>query len=263
MLKKPRFRIILIGAGNVASHLGPALERAGHMVQGVYSRQPEHARQLTQYLYQAQPYDTLDFSATDAQLFIIAVSDDAIPEVVAALQLPEEALLVHTSGSQPLSVLKRSATPRVGVFYPLQTFSKHHPLDFHQVPICLESEDSDTLYKLTKLAKSISGHVALLNSQERRVLHVAAVFASNFTNHMLRMAETLAEAHQLDYELLKPLIEETIRKSLATSPEQAQTGPAVRGDARTIKQHQAFLKKFDPDYAKVYRVITQHIMKDR
>ena len=160
-------------------------------------------------------------------------------------------------------MLKRSATPRVGVFYPLQTFSKHHPLDFHQVPICLESEDSDTLYKLTKLAKSISGHVALLNSQERRVLHVAAVFASNFTNHMLRMAETLAEAHQLDYELLKPLIEETIRKSLATSPEQAQTGPAVRGDARTIKQHQAFLKKFDPDYAKVYRVITQHIVKDR
>ena len=252
---------VMLGAGNVAWHLAPALEDAGLVIECVYSRQRQHAQQLADRLYGTEIQDHLDFSASEATLFILAVADDAITEVAQQLVLPEEATVVHTSGSQPLTALRRADTPLTGVFYPLQTFSRHRLPDFRTLPICLESDDSDVLLRLTKLAKKISGHVALVNSEERQVLHVAAVLANNFTNHLLHMAETFVEAHHLDFSLLHSLIEETVLKALESSPALAQTGPAARGDQTTIKRHMKQLKAFDPTYAKVYKLLTQHIQE--
>ena len=252
---------VMIGAGNVAWHLAPALENAGLVIESVYSRRSKRAQQLADRLYNTEGQSHLDFSTSEATLFILAVSDDAIMEVAQQLQLPEEATLVHTSGSQPLQALRRADTPYTGVFYPLQTFSQHRVPDFRTIPICLESDDSEVLSRLTKLAKRVSGHVALVNSEERQMLHVAAVLANNFTNHLLHMAGTFVEAHHLDGALLHPLIEETVLKALESSPASAQTGPAIREDATTIRRHLKQLKAFDSDYAKVYRVLTQHIQR--
>lgn len=255
-------KLVIIGAGNLAWHLAPALEDAGLVISSVYSRHRRNAQRLADRLYGTPAQDHLDFSTSKAQLFIIAVADDAIEAVAQGLQLPPGATLVHTSGSQPLLALRRAATHRTGVFYPVQTFSQSRYVDFRQVPLCLESDDPEVLLRLTKLARKISQHVALVSSEERQVLHVAAVLANNFTNHLLRMAQTLTEAHYVDFSLLHPLIEETVQKALEGSPAAAQTGPAVRGDETTIKRHLKQLRHFDPAYAKVYRLLTQHIQEN-
>ncbi len=252
-------KLVIIGAGNLAWHLAPALEDAGLVIASVYSRHLPRAQQLADRLYGTPVQDHLDFSTSEAQLFIIAVADDAIEAVTQALQLPPGATLVHTSGSQPLHVLRRAVTDRTGVFYPVQTFSQSRYVDFRQVPLCLESDDPEVLLRLTKLARKISQHVALVSSEERQVLHVAAVLANNFTNHLLQMAQNLAEAHHVDFSLLHPLIEETVQKAMESSPTVAQTGPAVRGDETTIRRHLKQLRRFDPAYARVYKLLTQHI----
>lgn len=258
------YRISIIGAGRVTWHLAPALENAGHTIQEVYSRRHAEAKKLTRRLYHAKVLDEPDFSDSSSDIFIIAVADDAISTVASRLILPaHEPVVVHTSGSQPLEALAGANTPYTGVFYPLQTFTKNKDVDFSQVPICLESEDSDVLKMLTKVAKSISPKVKLINSRERAVLHIAAVFACNFANHLLQMAETLLESQHMDLSLLKPLITETINNSLSLGPQQAQTGPAVRGDLVTLEKHMGFLKDFDQDYADIYKAITQHIIDTR
>ncbi len=249
----------MVGAGRLAWHLASALEEAGLVVSCVYSRNRKHARQLANRLYNTRSQDHLDFSAYNAQLVVLAVPDDAIKEVCTQVVLPPGAALVHTSGSQSLDSLRSAPTNYTGVFYPVQTFSKDRALDFKQIPICLESDDSGVLLRLTKLAKKISEHVALVSSAERQELHVAAVFANNFTNHLLHMAQVYAEAHQLDFSLLHALIDETTLKALETGPAAAQTGPAVRSDQTTIRRHLRQLKAFDPEYAKVYRLLTKHI----
>ena len=252
-------KVALVGAGNVAWHLAPVLEDAGLIVTEVYSRQPKHAQQLADRLYGTRVQPNLDLSASEAELIILAVSDDAIQEVASQIMLPTGATVVHTSGSQPLEALRQARTTQTGVFYPLQSFSRSSVPDFQTIPICLESDNSAVLNQLTKLAKRISGHVALVSSAERQVLHVAAVLVNNFTNHLLRMAETYTEAHHLDFSLLHALIEETVLKALETGPAKAQTGPAIRADETTIRRHVKQLKEFDPEYAKIYRLLTKHI----
>ncbi len=255
-------KLAIIGAGNLAGHLAPALEHAGLMVAGIYSRHLTHAQRLADRLYGTPAQDHLNFSDSEAQLFIIAVADDAIEAVAQELQLPPGATLVHTSGSQPLSTLRRAATDRTGVFYPVQTFSPSRRVLLRDVPICLESDDPEVLLRLTKLARKLSQHVTLVSSEERQVLHLAAVFVNNFTNHLLHMAQTLAEAYHIDFSLLHPLIVETVTKALSSSPAAAQTGPAARGDDTTIRRHLKQLRRFDPAYAKVYKLLTQHIRGD-
>ena len=249
----------MIGSGNVAWHLAPALEDSGHKITEVYSRQKSKAEDLARRLYQADAQDHLDFSGSQATLFMFAISDDAIAPIAQQIKLPSEALVVHTSGGQPLEALSDTSTEYIGVFYPLQTFSRHREVSFREIPICLEANDSDVLHRLIKLARSLSKQVKLINSKERALLHVSAVFANNFTNHLLRMAEQLMQDHQLDFSLLYPLIEETIAKALETSPEQAQTGPARRNDTKTIERHLRQLKTYNSSYAEVYETITRHI----
>jgi predicted short-subunit dehydrogenase-like oxidoreductase (DUF2520 family) len=251
--------VSFIGSGNLAWHLAPALDNVGFVVKEVYSRNPRHAEQLTSRLYQAEVKASLDFSTSNSSVFIIAVSDDAIRSIAQEIILPEEAILVHTSGSQPLSELEFSATPNLGVFYPLQSFSKQKKVDFKNIPIFIESQNQETDELLQLMAKAIGNQVMKIGSGDRVALHVAAVFASNFTNHMLAISKSILQQNSLDFEWLKPLVTETIQKSLAIGPNNAQTGPASRGDLEILDKHLAFLKD-DESVAELYKVISQHIV---
>ncbi len=251
--------ISFIGAGNLAWHLAPALDNIGYVVKEVYSRNPRSARELTSRLYQAEVKPTLDFSTSPSRIFIIAIADDAIRSVAQEIILPDDAILAHTSGSQPLSILGYAATPHIGVFYPLQTFSKSKKIDFSKVPIFIESETLGAEEALMEMANAISDEVHPIESDERKALHVAAVFASNFTNHMLTISQDLLNQNNLSFDLLKPLIAETMSKGLEIGPDNAQTGPAIRGDFEILDKHMDFLKT-DESLVAIYKLISQHII---
>lgn len=251
--------VSFIGAGNLAWHLAPALDNAGYAVKEVYSRNPVHAGEVVERLYDAEVKASLDFSTSPSRIFIMAISDDAIQDVSREIVLPEDAILVHTSGGQPLSLLGFAATTNIGVFYPLQTFSKNRKVDFNTIPLFVEAETGDTEKVLTAMAKSISKSVFKITSEERKALHVAAVFASNFSNHMLLLSQEIMKDNSLSFDWLKPLIQETITKSLTIGPENAQTGPARRGDFETLDRHMEFLST-DEEVAELYKVISQHII---
>ncbi len=251
--------ISFIGSGNLAWHLAPALDNIGFSVKEVYSRNPRNAKQLTGRLYQAEVKATLDFSTSPSRVFIIAVADDAIQAIAQDIILPEGAILVHTSGSQPLSVLGYAATPHIGVFYPLQTFSKTKKVDFRDIPIFIETETEEAEAICLRMAKQISSNVQKIGSRERKALHVAAVFASNFANHMLTISKDLLLKNGLSFDLLKPLISETLNKGLSIGPENSQTGPAKRGDFEILDKHVEFLQ-YDESLAAIYKLVSQHII---
>ncbi|MEQ8423846.1 MAG: DUF2520 domain-containing protein [Cyclobacteriaceae bacterium] len=251
--------VSFIGSGNLAWHLAPALDNVGYVVKEVFSRNPQHAKELTGRLYQADVKATLDFSTSPSKIFIIAVADDAIKEIAQEIVLPDDAILVHTSGSQPLSLLGYAATPNIGVFYPLQTFTKNKKVDFKNVPIFVESDTSETESICLQMGKRISAQVNTIGSKERKGLHVAAVFASNFANHMLTISKDLLEENKLSFDLLKPLISETLNKGLEIGPDNAQTGPAKRGDFEILDHHVEFLQN-DETMASIYKLISQHII---
>ncbi len=260
--------ISFIGAGNLAWHLAPAFENAGHHINEVYSRQLSHARQLVSNLYDAHTHSDLNLADSVSQLFILAVPDDAIDAVCQRLVLPENALLVHTSGSMALSSLENgmrvySDVPvRTGVFYALQTFTKDQPfMSFEQIPVCVEGADPATEDRLVDLAQQLSDTVYVLPSPERQRLHVSAVFASNFTNHLLSISYDLCTDLGLSFETLHPLITETVRKALAASnPADVQTGPARRGDLGTIESHLNLLET-QPRLSEIYQVLTNTIQQ--
>lgn len=250
--------VSFIGAGNIAWHLAPALDNTGYAVREISSRKEKHAYQLSERLYQSSAITELDFSASISKIFILAVPDDVISEVGKELVLPPDSILVHTSGSQPLSLLSGLA-PHTGVFYPLQTFTKGRKVDFQEIPIFIESEDAATEKVLVAMAKSLSKKVVRISSEERKALHVAAVFASNFTNHMLTMAKEIMVRSNLDFDYLKPLVAETINKGLSLGPENSQTGPAKRGDLEILDKHMEFLTH-DAAVAEIYKLMSQHII---
>lgn len=260
--------ITFIGAGNVAWHLAPALENAGHHVLAVYSRQLTHARQLATMLYDARPVSDLNLAGNPSQLFILAVPDNALDAVCARLVLPENATLVHTSGGLSLSTLQKLMTVysdvpvKTGVFYPLQTFSRGHALlDFEQIPLCIEADNDLTEKQLVAIGQEMSTIVYLVNSAERRALHVAAVLACNFSNHLMALAKDITDEEDLEFDLLKPLIRETVRKALAADhPADVQTGPARRHDTQVTENHLTYLRPH-PDMARIYELLTESIGK--
>jgi predicted short-subunit dehydrogenase-like oxidoreductase (DUF2520 family) len=254
-----KFKIAILGAGNVAWHLAPALEDAGHEITEVYARDIEKATLITERLYSAEPKDDLDFSESKAQLFILAVKDSAISELADAVILPEDSILIHTSGAMSLDSLGYSSASHSGIMYPLQSFTKGRKMEMDEVPFLLEGDDTTTLQKLKLLAKSLSPLVYVVRSKDRMAIHVAAVFASNFTNHMLRISEEVMRRQGLDFEMLKPLIIETLSKSLQIGAKNAQTGPAIREDYETMEEHHQFLN-YNEQIAEIYRLISQDII---
>ncbi|QKZ11369.1 Rossmann-like and DUF2520 domain-containing protein [Spirosoma sp. KUDC1026] len=261
--------ISLIGAGNLAWHLAPALETAGHHINEVHGRQLKHARQLISNLYDARTHSDLNFAESPSQLFILAVSDDAIESVCSQLVLPEGATLVHVSGSQSLTSLANwidiySDVPvHTGVFYPVQTFSREQPLiDFATIPFCIEASTDTTRQLLIQIAQDMSPIVYTLNSEERLRLHMAAVFACNFTNHLLAIAHDLLATNNLPFDLIRPLVAETLAKGLNTDdPASVQTGPARRRDQTTMGRHLSLLST-QPDLYSIYQLISERIQRE-
>ncbi len=251
--------VAFVGSGNVAWHLAAALDNTEFAVREVYSKNPLHAEALVERLYDAEVKASLDFSTSPCKIFIIAVSDDAIQDVVREIVLPEDAVLVHTSGSQPLDVLRDAAAESIGVLYPLQTFTKDSKVLFQEIPVFIETLNPATEKLLMAMAKGITDHAFKITSPERKALHLAAVFASNFTNHMLLLAQEIMKENSLSFDWLKPLIVTTITKGLQIGPENSQTGPARRGDFETLDMHVEYLQE-DEATAELYKVISQDII---
>jgi predicted short-subunit dehydrogenase-like oxidoreductase (DUF2520 family) len=243
--------VIIIGAGNVATHLYKAFNTAEHIaVKQWYNRNIE----------QLQPFKntveiTNDISSLKiADVYIMAISDDAIGDLSTALPFSNR-LVVHTSGSVSMHDLDKKNER--GVFYPLQTFSKDIDLKFSEVPICIEIEHKSNLQVLKDLANTIGSAHYKVNSEQRSVLHLAAVFVNNFTNQLYRIGHEITESKSADFNILKPLIKETANKIETLSPFLAQTGPAKRNDKKTLKKH---LKALDKDIHKdIYELLTKSI----
>ena len=251
-------KISIIGTGNVGWHLAFELEEAGHTLVEVYSRDLQKAKNIASKLYDAKATDSLNFSRSKAEVFIIAVPDDVIASIASQIILPSNAVIAHTSGTRNIMELE-SVTQSKGVFYPLQTFTKFKKVDWSMVPICVEATDEQTDQILTKIAESLSKFVYFLDAVQRKRLHLAAVFACNFTNHLLRISKEALATHDIPFEILKPLIIETVDKALINGPENSQTGPAVRKDIQTIQKHIDDLI-FEPQKQDIYRLMTKSIM---
>lgn len=249
-------KIVFIGAGNLATHLSQEMRRAGMTVVQVYSRTAEHAAQLAR-LHRCDWTDTLADVHADADLYVFAVSDTALPEVIRAV-MPNNGLWLHTSGSMPMSVFEGHVSC-YGVLYPLQTFSRERTIRLNEVPFFLEASTDEVAKSLLRIASSLSGRVIFLPSDKRKYLHLSAVFACNFTNHMYALAEQVLEAEGIPSDVLLPLIDETAAKVHNLPPAKAQTGPAVRNDRRVIDAHLALLA--DPGMKALYEQISNSIHK--
>lgn len=231
------YRTVLIGKGNVASHLGEALQRAGHQVICVGGR------------------TRIIPIPRDADLYVIAVTDSAIASVAAEIgDVP--GLVVHTAGSVPMNVLPQRNR---GVLYPLQTFTKGRPIDMCAVPLFIESDGDIQL--LREVAGQIGSNVTEMDSQRRRYLHLAAVFCCNFTNHMYRITESMLAEHDIPFSVMLPLIDETAHKVHTLSPAQAQTGPAVRWNQEVMKAQLELLER--EDLKQLYQIISKSIHHDK
>lgn len=247
-------KVVLIGSGNVAQHLIRSFvkSKAIDLVQ-VFSRQKEAVSQL---LDSQKIIDNLSDLA-DADLYILAISDDAIASVSSKLPF-ENRLVVHTAGSVSMSFLDKKN--RRGVFYPLQTFSKNRTIDFNEITICLESEYDSDCRILEKTAKALSNKVIKINEAQRQALHVSAVFVNNFVNHLYQIANDICIENNVPFEILKPLILETANKAVSLSPKEAQTGPAKRNDSTTIDAHLKLL--FTENQALIYDILTKSIQNN-
>lgn len=250
--------IVIIGAGNVATQLGLALKKAKHPILQVFSKRKASAAKLAKKL-NCSSSTTPSKLNPDADIYIIAVSDDAINDVVKKLNINNK-IVVHTTGSTSIDALKKAST-NIGVFYPLQTFSINRKVDFSNIPICIEACNNKTLTVLKSIAKSISKDVKLVSSDQRKAIHLAAVFACNFTNHFYAIAENILNDNQLSLDIIKPLIAETTEKIKKNSPAKMQTGPAIRGDNKTIKKQLALLT--DKEQKKIYELVSKSIAKQK
>jgi len=245
-------RISLIGAGNLATRLGLALKAAGHDFVQVYSRTEGSAQTLADLLG-AEAVEHAEALHSNASLYICALKDDALPEILKKVQVGN-GILVHTAGSLPLDVLKPFAA-KTGVFYPLQTFSKEREVDFRTVPIFVESSDKIVSYILKQLAMDLGSEVYEITSEQRLKLHLSAVFACNFVNYLYTVSNDLLAEQHLPFEVLKPLILETAAKVQTHSPAEVQTGPAVRFDRKVMDKHLAQLEKH-PAWKALYKELS-------
>lgn len=242
--------IVLIGTGNVSKHLFDAFILSTEI--SILQVVGRNIKALEYYKNRSNIEH--DFSKiANADIYIIAVSDDAIAEVSTSL-IDKKGLVVHTSGSVSMNDL---SNPRKGIFYPLQTFSKEKKVDFKTIPICIEAEKEIDFTLLKKVAETLSNQVYKISSEQRKSIHLAAVFVNNFTNHLYHIGNKICAENQVSFEILKPLITETAQKVESLPPIEAQTGPAKRNDSETIERHLSQLK--NKDYKDLYTLLTKSI----
>jgi predicted short-subunit dehydrogenase-like oxidoreductase (DUF2520 family) len=245
-------KVVILGGGNVSFHLTNALLKSKNIeITQLYNRSIEKIKPFEIFVPITNKFTDLK----KADIYIIAISDNYISEFSSFLNFKDK-LVVHTSGAISIEDLKSNS--RKGVLYPLQTFSKNASINFAEIPICIEASTKKDEILLKKLAKSISKKTYLVNSAQRKSLHVAAVFVNNFVNHMYYLGNTICDEHKIPFEILFPLIKETASKIETLSPYEAQTGPAKRNDTKTIEEHLAMLTT---NQQEIYSLLTNSITK--
>ena len=245
-------RVVILGSGNVAFHLTKNLlnNKKVQVIQ-VYNRTLEKINYLESITSVTNDLNSLK----NADIYIISVTDNAISKISSQLKLKNK-LVVHTSGSAPLSALKSNSNK--GVLYFLQTFTKEKNIEFNKVPVCIETEDKKDFEQLESFAKLIVDNVYPINTDQRNYLHVAAVFVNNFVNHLIYLGYGICDQRNVPFELLHPLIEETFEKITNLAPIDAQTGPARRNDLKTIEKQMELLPK---NQQEIYKLLTKSIIK--
>lgn len=234
-------KIVLIGRGRLATNLEHALLSAGHEVASINSR-------------------TLEALPLEADVYIVAVKDAALADVIrAATKGRESQLFVHTAGSMPMDIFK-GLTVHYGVFYPMQTFSKERLVDFNNISVFLETNDAVSMERLKMLSTTLTTHIYELDSEGRKHLHLAAVFACNFVNHCYALSAEVLAAKGLPFSVMLPLVDETAQKVHELSPREAQTGPAVRGD-QNVMQMQANMLAGNPAVKQIYEALSNDIQR--
>lgn len=250
-------KIVFIGSGNVATHLSKALKSSGHQVLQVYSRTLSHAKKLAKEI-NAGFTDNLGELRADADIYFISVKDNALPEIARNINFGDK-LTVHTSGSIGMDILK-NVSENYGVFYPLQTFSKQQKIDLNGIPVLIEANKAVNEKKLLTIAGKLAGkkNIHRMSSEQRKAVHLAAVFVNNFSNHLYVIGEKILKTKGLSFDILRPLILETARKIQSNSPRKMQTGPAKRSDKKIINEHLMMLSSH-PEYKKIYRLMSKSI----
>ncbi|HVI46015.1 MAG TPA: DUF2520 domain-containing protein [Chitinophaga sp.] len=246
--------IVIVGTGNVAHCFGQLLKMHGHQIKQVVSRNKEHARELGEMLHAPFTDDILDINM-EADVYLLAVSDAAIPELDDQLRLGKR-IVAHTAGAVPMSAISRIST-NTGVIYPLQSIRKEIKT-YPPIPVMLEAANDDVLRRLQPLAQSIASRIEITDSAQRLRYHLTAVLCNNFTNHLIVQAKAYCEKHGLDFTLLQPIIHETFERLEKYAPESVQTGPALRQDEATMNKHLELLA--NEEYLQlVYRVMSDSI----
>lgn len=251
-------KVVMIGAGNVATHLTCALIEKGIQVLQIYSRTESSARDLADK-FQIPFTTNPDKIFTGADIYIYTIKDDILPTFVTN-DFEKDKIHIHTAGSVDINIFKNYKN-NFGVLYPLQTFSKNKTINFAEIPIFIESSSADVEQKIKQLASKISEKIFYITSEQRLSLHISAVFACNFVNYMYFLANNLVEKSGLDFEILKPLILETADKINYLLPFEAQTGPAKRYDKKVIDKHLSQLS-YNDDLRKIYQMLSENIFKD-
>jgi len=245
--------IILVGSGNVATHLGIALQNCNYKIVQVYSKSIENAKKLAQKLNTNFTNDLTQLKTAD--LIIVSVNDDAISTVLSKLK---NTAIVHTSGSVGMDVFEPNFSD-FGVFYPLQTFNKDIELTISEIPFCIEGNSKAFEKQLVEIAKNLSSNVITMNSEQRKQLHIAAVFVCNFSNQMFSIADDLLVEKDINFKILLPLIKQTIAKLNTNKPKAVQTGPAKRKNIKIIQEHINLIQQ--EDIKELYQKISNSIIK--
>lgn len=242
------FSIVILGAGNVATHMFQAFQASGNCsVVQVYNHRPESLK-----AFEKLTATTTELSELiEADMYLLCLKDDVIESIAEQIQT-KSGIIAHTSGSQSILRFSNSA-----VFYPLQTFSKGSKLNYSEIPFCLEANSEENLQILKTIASCISPEVFEISSAQRQTLHLAAVFVCNFTNHLYAIGESICKEDDMPFDILKALIQETSAKVQINPPSEVQTGPAIRKDESTIKRHLSQLK--DQNHKEIYQLLTQSI----
>lgn len=250
-------QVVIIGAGNVATHMAYHLKVSKLQLIQIWSRTEVSARTLATRVNVPFITDLKDL-LHGADLYILALPDHVLPEILPQLKLKHNPFIVHTAGGSSMDLL-RGASERYGVFYPLQSFSLGRPVNFRSIPVCIEANSPGDLGLLKAFALHFSRKIYCMDSEKRKSVHLAAVFANNFTNYLYQVSADLLQRENLPFDLMKPLIRETAMKVQHCAPHLAQTGPAVRNDRTVIEEQLKRLGK-DPEYVQLYSLLTQYIL---
>ncbi len=249
-------KIFILGAGNVAEQLGKCFKKSGHRIAGVWSRNPVAGKNLARKLSCSYFSDKLKINA-NADIFVIAVSDSAISMVAGKISRGNH-IVVHTSGSVSMRRLQKRFQ-NSGVIYPVQTILRNALIDFRNTPFCIEASNKKVQVELSRLMRKITKKIYVLSSKQRAAVHLAAVFANNFSNYMLDLAYQTLKTVPVNSDILQPLIQSTIQNISKSHPDLLQTGPAKRGDVKTISMHMKLLRS-NPEIRRMYWQISKNIL---